>query len=131
MLSGVAAVQAQTNVVNLTSATGSEQSKLHRLAFVGGPFDGHEAASDVLPDRYFQLRSGPAGCGTVAGPKVTPRVARYKLASVRLVMVWQAPVALCRFEYCGTVTASPSHRLSWWRRRLDVFWRSIEPQPSG
>jgi hypothetical protein len=124
-------MQAQTNVANVTSSIGSAHNKLYRLAFVGGPIDGYETQSDVLPDTYFHLRSGPAGCGTKAGSGVSPRVARYKLASMRLVTLWHAPIALCRFEYCGTATASVSHRSSWWRRRLDAFWQWIEPQLSG
>ena len=119
-------MQIPTNVAKLNSATAAEPSKLYRLAFVGGPFDGHEAQTDVLPDTYFQLQSGPTGCSTKAGPEVTPRVARYKLASVRLVIVWHAPIALCRFEYCGTEMASPSRRSSWWRCRVDNFWRWVE-----
>ena len=111
-------MRTQTNIAKSTSANVGEQNSLYRLTFVGGPFDGHEAHSDVLPDTYFQLRSGPAGCSTKAGPEVAPRVARYKLESVRLIVSWNAPIALCRFEYRGTVTVSPSCRSPWWSAAL-------------
>ena len=124
-------MQTQITIATLMSATGNDQNSLYRLTFVGGPFDGHEAQSDDLPDTYLQLQSDPTRCNSKAGPAVMPRVARYKLASVRLAMSDHVPVIRCRFEYCGNVAISSSRRSLYWRRPLAALCRWFKPRPSG
>ena len=74
---------------------------LYRLVFIGGPFDGHEAQSDVLPDQCVALRSDGAD-GEAAEKAATPLLARYRLQRATLVMQSHEPVVWYRYHYCGT-----------------------------
>ena len=124
-------MQTQTNITKHASAAESHQNSLYRLGFVGGPFDGHEAQSDDLPEAYLLLPLGPAANSSHASPGIAPRVARYKLASARLVMSCHVPIVLCRCEYCGTTTDSPSRRSLAWSRCLDALSRWFKTRPSA
>ncbi|HEY4310325.1 MAG TPA: hypothetical protein VGN12_12815 [Pirellulales bacterium] len=101
---------------------------LYRLQFAGGPHDGGEAQSAVVPEKCLQLPSGGAGCGTRSGNTVMPRLAQYRLQSVCLHTTGGEPVVWCRYEYFGTCLddRSGSH---WWHRCLEAFWQWLEPRP--
>ena len=94
---------------------------LYRLVFIGGPFDGHEAQSDVLPDQCVALRSD--GADDEAAKKVaTPLLARYRLQRATLVMQSHEPVVWYRYCYCGT-EVSRSRRIGGLARRLASWLR--------
>ena len=106
-------------------------SKLYRLLFVGGPFDGFETHSDALPERNIALPSGPSHCATKTGDTLIPRLAAYQLSRVEIDLTRSAPVALCRFVYCKTMTGHPVSKrgtiFRWCKRWLKALGRWAEP----
>jgi hypothetical protein len=111
-----------------TSSAHPTHDCLYRLAFIGGPCDGYQTQSGELPHGHLQLRSGPADCGTKAGPAVSPRLAHYRLSTTKIVLSRQSPVVLCRFQYCGTAMTPPTES---WRRRVFNFVRRLYTSQSN
>jgi hypothetical protein len=99
---------------------------LYHAQLCGGPGDGYKWHSDDLPETCFQLPLGPASYST---PGAAPRVARYELAPMQLVMSGNVPTVICRYEYRGTVAISPAPRSLWWKRHLDGLRRLLKPRP--
>ncbi len=123
-------MRVHAHVTDPAPPTYPAQDSLYRLVFVGGPFDGHETQSALLPDEYFQLRPGPAPCKTETGLATTSRLAQYRLVKSKLVICSQDPVVLCRFEYCGPTLVNAS-KTAWWRRCLIASWRGGHPRNSN
>jgi hypothetical protein len=111
------------------SLVSDKQDTLYQLFFVGGPFDGHVARSDTLPEASLVLASGPADCGSRVGSVIVRRLARYCWTSTRLLTGTESPVVMFRFEYRGTASNYPASIQPLWRRTMAAlrrWWTRVE-----
>ncbi len=126
---GLMTMRLPTDSVAISLATAGTSDALYRVAFVGGPFDGHMARWGTLPRMCLDLASGPADCGTRVGSTTVRRAARYRWTSTRLVSLKGAPVVIMRYEYHGTARQDAAPRAPLWRRSLAAlrrWWMTIE-----
>ena len=70
---GLMTMRLPTDSVAISLATAGTSDALYRVAFVGGPFDGHMARWGTLPRMCLDLASGPADCGTRVGSTTVRR----------------------------------------------------------
>jgi hypothetical protein len=84
-------------------ASEEDQDTLYRLIFIGGPFDGHEADWQVLPEACVKLYSAEAAKrATKSGLTTAPRGVLYELKSSKLCSPGPAPFVLLRYTYRET-----------------------------
>jgi hypothetical protein len=122
-------MQHSTHIPSQTTSRSSTNVPLFRLTFVGGRYDGAEMSAAMLPANRLELASGPAGYSTRQGRTVAPRVARYRMQSLRLDTAGLLPVVSCRFEYFGAAAAQSAPAGHWWTPYCDAFWQWLEPRP--